>query len=78
MPTNQELYDAIVYHAERTIPDEMRRTAFLINARRALNNNNTEYLQRYLERVRPPIRGGYVVKGRRCGGCFHKDSYKYM
>lgn len=58
MPTNEELYRAIEFHATQRIPDEMRRTAFLMNAHRALRQNNRELLFRYLERVRPPIRGG--------------------
>lgn len=70
MPTNQEIFNAIQYHATLKIPDEMRRTAFLINARRALQTNNSELLYRYLDRVRTPIRGGrcLVAKQRRIGG----------
>lgn len=62
MPTNEELFAAIEFHAQKKIPDEMRRTAFLMNARRALRSGNTEFLYRYLERVRPQIRGGKLPK----------------
>lgn len=58
MPTNQELYNAIEFYAKKKIPDEMRRTAFMMNANRALREGSTERLYQYLERVRPPIRGG--------------------
>lgn len=54
----ETLYNAILYHANRSIKDDMRRHAFLMNVRRAYLANNIEYLQRYLERVRPQIRGG--------------------
>lgn len=58
MPSNREIYDMIVFYAEQKIPDEMRREAFLTNAYNALLRNNTEYLMRYLQRVKPPVQGG--------------------
>jgi hypothetical protein len=70
MPTNEELFSAIQFHAEKKIPDEMRRTAFLINARRALRNGNTELLYRYLERVRPQVRGGGKILHKKYPSCF--------
>jgi hypothetical protein len=52
----------IRYYAGLSIPDRMRRTMFIDNARRALVQGNTRRLQEYLDRVRF-VRGGKITKG---------------
>lgn len=59
--TNAELYQRIEMLAQTKIPDSMRREAFLMNAHRAMRQNNREYLLRYLYRLEPPVRGGRLI-----------------
>lgn len=64
MPSNREIYDSIVFYATQKIQDPMRLEAFLTNAYNALLRNDTDVLLRYLQRVRPPVQGGYMCRGR--------------
>lgn len=67
MPTNEEIYNAIEEYASQKITDPMRLEAFLTNAYNAYRRGDTQALYRYLQRVRPPVRGGKVMRN-----CYHR------